>query len=379
MPPFVRPAVLRTPAAALRAAGASLVLALPLAACGGGGGGTGPRPTPTPPPPQASCTFTNPIMPGADPSVVRQGNYYYSVQSRDGGIVVFRSESLAKLDLGGVKVWTMPDTGWNRANVWAPELQFIDGKWYIYYAAGRVPGGPFVSQRSGVLESVTSDPQGQWVDRGRLDTGGDPTDPSDDVWAIDLTTMVIGGQRYAIWSGWDVNAPTDQTQQNLYIATMSSPTRISGRRAVLTVPDQPWEDNPNRFDLLEGPTVLQRGGRTFVVYSTRESWLPDYRYGMLTLTNPAEPMNPASWAKSTGPVFQRSGDVYGPGHGSFTVSPDGSQSWMVYHAKTSTNGGWDDRVIRAQPYTWRADGTPDFGTPVASGTPIPRPAGECSS
>jgi GH43 family beta-xylosidase len=353
------------------------LLAAAFAACSGGGGGsTGLKPEPQPP--VTSCTFSNPLMVGADPSIVRQGGVYYSVQSRDGGIVVYRSASLTQLDRGGVKVWTMPDTGWNRANVWAPELQFIGGKWYIYYAAGRTPGGPFISQRTGVLESVTDDPQGQWVDRGRLDTGGNLDDPTDDVWAIDLTTLVLNGQRYAIWSGWEQNAPTDQTQQNLYIAPMSSPTRISGARSVLSTPDQPWEDNPNRFDLQEGPTVLEREGRVFVVYSTRESWLPDYRYGMLTLTNPAAPTTRSSWSKSNGPVFQRSGDVFGPGHGTFTTSPDGSQWWMVYHAKTTTNGGWDDRVIRAQPFSWRPDGTPDFGTPVPN-APIARPAGECTT
>jgi GH43 family beta-xylosidase len=28
----------------------------------------------------------------------------------------------------------------------------------------------------------------------------------------------------------------------------------------------------------------------------------------------------------------RGGDLLGPGHNSFTVSPDGSQTWIVYHA-----------------------------------------------
>jgi GH43 family beta-xylosidase len=76
-------------------------------------------------------------------------------------------------------------------------------------------------------------------------------------------------------------------------------------------------------------------------------------------------------------VFQATPQVPGPGHASFTTSPDGTQSWIVYHAKNNAAPGWD-RSIRAQPFTWNADNTPNFGTPVAGGQQISRPAGECS-
>ena len=72
-------------------------------------------------------------------------------------------------------------------------------------------------------------------------------------------------------------------------------------------------------------------------------------------------------------VFESANGVYGVGHNSFTVSPDGKQDWIVYHAKLGTAPGWGDRVIRMQPFRWRRDGTPDFGAPVPSGTPLPCP------
>ena len=34
-------------------------------------------------------------------------------------------------------VWSAPDAGWNRTNIWAPELHYIDGRWYIYFTASR--------------------------------------------------------------------------------------------------------------------------------------------------------------------------------------------------------------------------------------------------
>lgn len=92
-----------------------------------------------------------------------------------------------------------------------------------------------------------------------------------------------------------------------------------------------------------------------------------------------DPLDPASWSKSPEPVFQRSdaNGVYGPGHNGFFTSPDGSESWIVYHANDSASGGCNNqRTTRAQPFSWNADGTPDFGAPVGLGQPLPGPSGE---
>src|SRR3982751_6797956 len=94
-------------------------------------GGSGAGPGTLPP-----CTFTNPIAPGADPWVVRENDSYYFVASRDNAIWVQKTSKLTEIGSGGVKVWAAPGSGWNHTNVWAPELHHIDGRWYIYYAAG---------------------------------------------------------------------------------------------------------------------------------------------------------------------------------------------------------------------------------------------------
>ncbi|HEU5087947.1 MAG TPA: family 43 glycosylhydrolase, partial [Roseiflexaceae bacterium] len=58
-------------------------------------------------------------------------------------------------------------------------------------------------------------------------------------------------------------------------------------------------------------------------------------------------------------------------------SPDGREDWIIYHAnRLPTEGCTGTRITRAQPFTWNSDGTPNFGTPVALGTPIPAPSGE---
>jgi GH43 family beta-xylosidase len=343
-------------------------LGLSLGACSGSEGG------PSGPSPAADCTFLNPVAEGADPWVVKRDSVYYLAQARGSGIYVSRSTRLTQVTRNAVQVWAAPDTGWNRSNVWAPELHFIDGRWYIYYAAGRA-GPPFVHQRSGVLQSTGDDPQGAYVDRGMLDTGDEVASLAENRWAIDVDVARIGGQTYAVWSGWERDADTDRTPQHLYIARMSNPWTLAGPRVRISSPTESWERG-TELDLQEGPTFLQHGGQTFIVYSTRESWLPEYRLGLLRLASPgADPLSPASWTK-TGPVFARAADVYGPGHASFTVSPDGTESWIVYHAKTSTAPGWE-RAIRMQEFTWSADGSPVFGTPAPGGQGLAAPSGEC--
>ena len=357
----------------LRAALLLPVFALLLSACAGAGATGG----------SASCTFVNPIGRGADPWVVKRDSSYYYVQSAQGGITVYRSPTLTAIRQNGVRVWTPPDTGWNHSNIWAPELHWIDGKWYIYYAGGRAEGGPFIHQRAGVLESVTDDPQGAWVDRGMLYTGNDVTSGHDPIWAIDLTVTRIDGTLYAVWSGWTDNAPApgplpDRKAQELYIARMSNPYTISSDRVMIAAPTASWERG-TELDLQEGPEFLQHGRETFVVYSTRESWLPAYKLGQLRLTSAgADPLLPSSWVKS-GPVFTGAPDagVHGVGHASFTTSPDGAEDWIVYHSKSKTAPGWNDRVIRMQKFGWKPDGSPDFGTPVPNGQRVPVPSGQC--
>ncbi|WP_316812175.1 glycoside hydrolase family 43 protein [Pedobacter heparinus] len=320
--------------------------------------------------------FVNPIGNGADPWVIKHENFYYVCQASGGAdgmrIVVRKSDRLSRLGKA-VTVWKAPAEGWNRTQIWAPELHHFHNKWYIYYAAGKA-GPPYIHQRSGVLESVTSDPQGAYIDKGVLSTGKDIKDETGAIWAIDVNVGRINGKLYAVWSGWEQNSNTDKTSQHLYMAEMSNPWTIRSERVKISSPDQPWERG-GPLDLNEGPQFLTNAGQTFIIYSTRESWTPEYRLGQLRLKDPRKtPLDAANWEK-TGPVFQGTPAVFGTGHASFTSSPDGKENWILYHAKKTTAPGWA-RDWRLQKFTWKADGSPDFGVPVPAGTPVKVPSGE---
>lgn len=326
----------------------------------------------TPPEGKVKTNFTNPVWDGADPWMVKQGDQYIYCYVQNNSIVVSRSKYMTKK--GELKsIWQNPPTGWNRACLWAPEIHFIDERWYVYYAAGET-GPPFVHQRTGVLRSENADVFSDYEDMGILNTGDHPEDLSKNIWAIDMTILEHKGKLFAIWSGWLEQKETDATPQHLYIQEMENPHALKGKRVLLSSPEENWETG-GPLNLNEGAEILKNNEDVFIVYSCRESWLVEYRQGMLQLINPdGDLLDPANWTK-IGPVFQGNSTVYGVGHVSFVKSPDNSEDWIIYHSKKTTDPGWN-RDVRMQSFNWNNDGTPNFGEAIKAGSEINRPSGE---
>ncbi|GGS47156.1 family 43 glycosylhydrolase [Streptomyces violaceus] len=317
-------------------------------------------------PSASAASFTNPVksVKGADPWIsYHDGNYYLVTTSWTDVITIRKSATLAGLSTApSVQVWK-GDAASRCCNIWAPELHFVNGRWYLYYVAGQNVSDYNPTQRSHVLESAGSDPMGPYTYKGQLNNA----------WMLDPSLMNVGGRLYMLGS-----ANTGGTQ-NLVIAPMSDPYTVSGSYSTISTPTYAWERQGGTVN--EGAEVLQRGGRTFLIYSASGCWTPDYKLGQLELTG-SNPLSASSWTKKSTPVFQRSdaNGVYGPGHNGFFTSPDGRENWIVYHANDSASEGCDNgRTTRAQKFTWNSDGTPNLGTPVRLGASLPGPSGEPSA
>ncbi len=327
----------------------------------------------TPPPylPVKDTTFTNPLLTsGPDPWVIQKDSFYYYTHTTGNSVRLWRTTAMSKLNSALVQtVWTKPATGPNSQNVWAPELHLLDGKWYAYYTAG---SGDLSTQRTFVLENSSSDPtQGTWTEKGKL------ADPAADFFAIDATVFQQNNKKYLIWSG---HASATDKNQRLYIAEMSNPFTLATSRVLISSPTYAWETIGAPPAVNEGPEILKGPtGKVFLIYSASGCWTDDYSLGLMTLKEGGDPMNAADWVKSAQPVFTKnpSAQAFGPGHNAFFKSPDGREDWIIYHANPSTGQGCSDaRNPRMQKFTWNADGTPNFGTPVALGAKISRPSGE---
>ena len=308
--------------------------------------------------------FDNPlVMQRADPHVLlhTDGYYYYTATVPEyDRIELRRAKTLDALGRAEARVvWRKHASGIMGAHIWAPEIHYIDGQWFIYFTAGRAEAKWEI--RLYALSNASANPlDGEWTERGQIDTGWES-------FALDATTFAHGGQRYLVWTQRGPEPKAKPT--NIYIAKMASPTSISGKAVMLTTPDYAWEKV--KFEVNEAPAVLVRNDRVFLTYSASATDA-SYSMGMLTARAGANLLDPAAWRKSREPVFKSSAanGQYGPGHNSFTTTPDGKTDLLVYHARDYRDIQGDslndpNRHTRAQAIAWRADGSPDFGEPVA--------------
>jgi GH43 family beta-xylosidase len=327
----------------------------------------------------AEDTFTNPLLPsGADPWVTSEHGFYYYMNTTGVNLTLWKTRHVTDLRHAEKKVvWTPPASGPYSHDIWAPEIHRLGRNWYIYFAAD---AGTNNSHRIWALENNSSDPmKGSWALKGKV---ADATDK----WAIDASVFKNRRKLFLIWSGWE--GDRDGTQ-NIYIAQLKNPWTVQSQRVRISTPELPWEtvgDIPRRradgithVNVNEGPETLKHGRKIFLVYSASGCWTDNYALGMLTADQKADLLNQASWTKNPQPVFTERPEAhaYGTGHNSFFKSPDGKQDWIVYHANPEPHEGCNGaRSPRAQPFKWNAEGTPDFGRPVPTGKPIPKPSGK---
>jgi GH43 family beta-xylosidase len=306
------------------------------------------------------------VLQRADAQIQRHANGLYymtgSVPEYD-RLVVRASPTLAGLATADETViWRRPTSGPLGGHIWAPEIHHIDGRWYCYFAAGDADDVFHI--RTYIISSPARDPREPgWGPPVKLATAWD-------TFTLDSTTFVHRGTRYLAWAQHE---PGIDTNSNLYIARLASPTELATTPARIAVPTLPWEIQG--FKVNEGPAVIIRNGRVFMTFSASAT---DARYaiGLLTADADADLLDPASWVKSPEPVFVTSEvtHVYGPGHNSFTVDERG-RDILVYHGRDYRDIVGDplydpNRHTRVQRLYWNDDGTPAFGIPVGNG-PLP--------
>ncbi|MBR0098451.1 MAG: family 43 glycosylhydrolase, partial [Treponema sp.] len=250
--------------------------------------------------------------------------------------------------------WRKHSSGPMSWHIWAPELHFINGKWYIYFAAGRAEDPWWI--RTWVLENSSPDPFcGTWEEKGMLESEWDS-------FMLDCTVFENRGNWYAVWA-----QKRQERKENsaLFIARMESPTKLSLPQTLLSVPEFDWECKGFRVN--EGASVLQRNGKIFLTYSASATDAT-YCMGLLTAEDGADLLDPKSWKKSEKPVLvtdEKKG-IFGPGHNSFTTSRDGKSDYLIYHARPYAEVDLDFALYDPNRHTWvkrinySADGTPLF-------------------
>ncbi len=322
----------------------------------------------------ARKTFRNPVisgMPGedhGDPFVIKylDSFYLYHTGETSGrrGVSVHRSSNLVDWEFQGYALEAAP-SGWAWSDLWAPEVVYERGTFYMYISATRrrssAPGGrrdegegDDSGRRLGLARSTTPLGPFVWDEAPLLDT-----------WSID--GHPFRDDDGSLWLFYNIR--TDETRLNGARGTgtvcdrLLGPDRVEGRPARVTFPSQPWEGPYGDWYWNEGPYVLKRRGVYYQLYSGGFHRDASYAIGIAEARAPRGP-----WTKDPdNPIFRSAGRIAGPGHNSFVFGPDAATRYAVYHGYVE---GEDGRKVHLDRLLWSGD-KPQIAGPTDSDQPVP--------
>ena len=291
-----------------------------------------------------------------------QGHYYYTMQQPDADcVVLYEADRVEDLAKGRKRTVLRADS---LHHIWSPELHRLAGKWYLYFEAD---DGNTDNHQLYVLENASENPmEGEFRMKGVIKTN--------DEWNFGLhpTSIVVRGQQYLLWSGWQHRRSETETQC-IYIARMQNPWTLDSERVLLSMPELEWERqwiNPNG-DRSNYPIFVNENPEAFVTpnehyvcvcYSASGIWTVYNTLGMLYARADDDLLDPHSWTKMQEPVLRCVPDsgVYGISDISVVPSADGQQHYLLFEAKQYDDAGNFHRNVQMRPLNWNNEGLPEF-------------------
>ena len=212
------------------------------------------------------------------------------------------------------------------------------GKFYLYYSAeGPVPGG---ADHLRICVATSNSPAGPFKDvkAPLLEIGKSVIDAEafvdDDgkgylYYALDNSENVVRDPK----TGKEIH------QSHIYVVKLGNDlVSVVGPPVFCTRPDHKWEgDTVN-----EGPFVFKHDRTYILMYSAHAFFEPEYCLGYATAESPLGP-----WTKADRPVLEThaSATVSGPGHNCVIDSPDGKETFCVYHEHKNVKSPGGDREL----------------------------------
>ena len=261
----------------------------------------------------------------ADPFVLPvNGTYYaYATDGDLGEVQVIRSTDLVSWTkagtgeaLGDAPSWAQED------DVWAPAVTKLSDSSYVLYAAfektstgERCIGAATASSPEGPFQAVDS------FALCRPSQGG----------VIDPSVFVSGSTRYLLWKTEGVPG-NNQEPPSVYSQPLTATgLGLTGQQARIFRSEQPWEGT-----LVENPSMISEGTRTYLFYSGNEWESDDYGIGWAACAGPQGPCI----APPNRPLMTSETNILGPGGGSHFR--DDSGIWMAFAAWTDRNRVTED-------------------------------------
>ncbi len=300
---------------------------------------------------------------GADPAIVatqdKAGDPAYYVVSTGRGIRLSYSSDLRNWKRVGrifdedVPAWAAAEVP-NSQGIWAPDLSFHNGLYYLYYSVSS-----FGSQRSviGLAVNKTLDATSseyRWIDRGKvLESSPGKCDFN----AIDPALFVDQDGTWhlffgSFWSGIkvvDVDPRTGKPKEDAKIVPVAARPR-------------------HRTHAVEAPYVIFRNGYYYLFVSwDRCCDGADSDYKVMVgrsrkATGPYRDADGRAMLEGGGTCVLAGNERWrGPGHNSVLTTDNGQ--WLVHHTYDVQNLR-TQRVLQIRPMSWSSDHWPTVGEPI---------------
>lgn len=278
----------------------------------------------------ADQIYQNPVLDGyADPDVLLyEGTYYLYATGNGQGYQVYTSKDLVDWTLAGTAV--APNLWGVSTNYWAPDVEYINGKFYMVVscnenlglAVSDSPLGPFREAHDRLFFDCTID--------GHLFV--------DDDGSVYLY--------YVSWrSGHTYGLYGTKLDENMM--------PIPETEKLLLVAKDKWEKH--QAGVVEGPYILRRNGLYYLTYSGSHYESKNYAVGYAISESPL-----GDYERYKGnPILIGNDQVSGTGHHCVTTSLDGSEMWIVYHQHATTTNIHPRKVCIDRLYFREADKGPD--------------------
>jgi arabinan endo-1,5-alpha-L-arabinosidase len=300
-------------------------------------------------------------------------------------IPMLRSLDLVNWVYMGDAFSAVPDWGEPTAGIWAPEIDFFDGKYYLYYGITdvkpTVSGALDCGGDSAIGVATSTSPLGPWVDSGapvvepRYNGASRPfgTRECNFFWTYDPEVIVAEGQKYIYFGSYYGGVHVRRlTADNLH----SDP----GSQMMVAI--------SNRY---EGPEVIFRNGYYYIFLSVTDCCRGSLTGYSVFAGRSLDPMGPFIDREGVGLISSRAGGMpvlsmngnrwVGPGHNSVFTDARG-EWWTVYHAVDrfdyhfGDDTGFTKRPVLLDPLEWVEDWPMVRGGLWASDTPQPAPAAQ---
>lgn len=270
---------------------------------------------------QADGEYRNPIIARSlpDPTVIKAADgYYYLYATEDiRNLPIYRSQNLVDWDFVGTAFTRESRPKWNpKAGIWAPDINYIDGRYVLYYAKSEW-GGEWTC---GIGVATADKPEGPFTDHGAMFI-------SDEIGvqnSIDAFFISDNGHNYLFWGSFRGIYGIELTADGLSIKPGAEKKEIAG-----TFMEATYIHKRDGYYYLFGSagTCCEGDNSTYrVTVGRSENLFGPYtdKQGQLLLDNNYEV------------ILHGSAEVVGPGHNAEIITDNSGQDWLIYHGFSRT-------------------------------------------